>query len=111
MRYRFNVESHAPTFLYGFYSMGVKPRDMIGRVSLEIDACQLALAMGGAGNINVKEPQRWSSPFAKESHMAQLLVAIVLLSSFLLFGCSSNLESVGLGAVGGAAAGAVGRGL
>jgi hypothetical protein len=65
----------------------------------------------GAGNINVKEPQRWSSPFAKESHMAQLLVAIVLLSSVLLFGCSSNLGSVGLGAVGGAAAGAVGRGL
>jgi hypothetical protein len=40
--------------------------------------------------------------------MAQLLVAIVLLSSVLLFGCSSNLGSAGLGAAGGAAAGAAG---
>ena len=40
--------------------------------------------------------------------MAQLLIAIVLLSSVLLFGCSSNLGSAGLGAVGGAAAGAAG---
>jgi len=39
--------------------------------------------------------------------MAQLLIAIVL-SSLLLFGCSSNLGSAGLGAVGGAAAGAAG---
>ena len=39
--------------------------------------------------------------------MAQLLIAIML-SSLLLFGCSSNLGSAGLGAVGGAAAGAAG---
>jgi len=39
--------------------------------------------------------------------MAQLLIAIVL-SSLLLVGCSSNLGSAGLGAVGGAAAGAAG---
>jgi hypothetical protein len=78
------------------------------RVALEVDVRQLASAMGGVDNFNLKEPQRRSSPFAKESHIAQLSVAIVMLSSVLLFGCSSNLGSAGLGAVGGAATGAAG---
>jgi hypothetical protein len=40
--------------------------------------------------------------------MVRFVMAIILLSSTLLFGCSSNLGSAGLGAVGGAAAGAAG---
>jgi hypothetical protein len=59
-------------------------------------------------HINVKEIAKVESPFVKESHMKQWLVAIVLLSSVVLFGCSSNLGRAGLGAVGGAAAGAAG---
>lgn len=40
--------------------------------------------------------------------MKQLILSILLLVSALSFGCSSNLGSAGLGAVGGAAAGAAG---
>jgi len=40
--------------------------------------------------------------------MVQLVLAIIMLSSVMMFGCSSNLGSAGLGAVGGAAAGAAG---
>jgi hypothetical protein len=44
----------------------------------------------------------------KEYNMKQLILSILLLVSALSFGCSSNLGSAGLGAVGGAAAGAAG---
>jgi len=40
--------------------------------------------------------------------MKRLILSILLLVSVLSFGCSSNLGSAGLGAVGGAAAGAAG---
>lgn len=40
--------------------------------------------------------------------MRQWLVAIMMLLSVAVLGCSSNLGSAGLGAVGGAAAGAAG---
>lgn len=40
--------------------------------------------------------------------MKRLAFLIILLSSILSYGCSSNLGSAGLGAVGGAAAGAAG---
>jgi hypothetical protein len=76
------------------------------RDALEIDACQLALAMRGL-QYQRGETAKVEVAFVKESHMAQLLIAIGL-SSLLLFGCSSNLGSAGLGAVGGAAAGAAG---
>jgi hypothetical protein len=44
----------------------------------------------------------------KELDMKLLIGSMLLLISILTFGCSSNLGSAGLGAVGGAAAGAAG---
>ena len=40
--------------------------------------------------------------------MARLMIPILLLSFVLMSGCSSNMGSAGLGAVGGAAAGVAG---